>query len=72
MITIRDKYTGETYKCYQSSNKFATKDSFCTDGITSRWFRNWYMIIEYQIPLSTHGNKTSYQILLKDRFEVVL
>lgn len=72
MITIRDKYTGETCKCYQAAKRFATKDSFCTDEITSRWLRAWHAVIEYRIPLSSHGNKTSYQILLKDRFEVVL
>lgn len=72
MITIRDKYTGETYKCYQSAKKYATKDSFCTSDVSVKWFRKWYMIIDYRLELSRRGTKASYQILLKDRFEVVL
>lgn len=72
MITIRDKYTGESYKCYQACKQFATKDSFCTEDITNRWLRNWHAVIEYRILLSQRGNKASFQILLKDRYEVVL
>lgn len=72
MIRIKDKYTGKEFKCWAASKEFALNDSFCTDYVGSRWLANWHAVILYKIQLGTRSNKASFQILLKDRYEVVL
>ena len=68
MITIRNKYTGETFKYSGANKEFADKDSFITNKRMGWKFRsNWSAIVDYFIDMPH-----STQVLLKDNYEVVL